>query len=83
MQIAAGFPTDGGIDGELVAAGVDRDFVVAVSLGDLGVDFELTVEFSQVADVVDSLLEFTDEAGSQRGKFHTAATQFTDDVEVM
>ena len=65
MEIAAGFPSHGGIDGKLVAAGVNRDFVVAVSLGDLSMDLELTVKFGKVADVVDSLLELADEAGSQ------------------
>ena len=61
VEIVAGFASDGGIDGEFIAAAVDGNFIVAVVLSDKSVNLELTVKFSEIADVVDRFLELADE----------------------
>jgi len=55
---------DVGEDGELVAPRMNRD-LVAVMLGDDHMLSKLFAEDPQVAQVIDPLLEFSDEAGGE------------------
>ena len=55
-----------GKDGELVTSGMDGDLISAVILCDHGMLIELVPEFFEIADVVNSLLKFSDESGGQR-----------------
>ena len=84
MEAAFGDPRHGRVDRELVAAGVDADFVRAVVLCDLGVILQRGLERLQIAFVVDAFLELTDEAWGQAHHVrHLAPLQFEPDEEVI